>query len=420
MAVHCLAMIHLHSFKPSAPDWHVPATRALYLIAAFAAVGAVWWSPVASTGPDFDPIWNAVDKYVHGRPVYDEDYSTMDPHYLYSPGATFLLGPIGWLPGRDIARTIMMWLGAASIFGALWLLTTSVASRHRGRVFAVFVIVACFFMEPVRSTLTFTNINGFLFLLEVLFALLTVQLLGRGWREALTSWEAVAAGLIVGVAMTIKPQFLALAVVSLLAGHLTVLVVAGLFMVAVFAAGWFTMARPQDYVDRLLPYLGQARDYNNGSIEGVGLQLGWPDAAITAAIGAFLVVVALAVAALWRFKRDNPVLWVYATLGVLFAGVLMSTGLMQGYYCIWLLPLLATVVMPGSPARSPLVMLAWWCLVSTTGPLDDMWAPVDAVIRWRSSLAWVALPVIVGATAYWTRPSTTRTPPRSAEVVSAA
>ncbi|TVU56580.1 DUF2029 domain-containing protein [Corynebacterium aurimucosum] len=372
--------------------------------------------PSWTTGSDFDPIWNAVDKYVHGRPVYDEDYSTLDPHYLYSPGATFLLGPIGWLPGRDIARTIMMWLGAASIFSALWLLAASVAARYRGQVFAVLVIVACTFNEPVRSTLSLTNINGFLFLLQVLFALLTIKMLRRGWRASLKSWVAVAAGIILGVAMTIKPQFLALAVVSLLSGHITVLVVAGVFMAVVFLAGWLTMARPQDYVDRLLPYLGQARDYNNGSIEGVGRQLGWSEAAITGSTVAFLVVVALSLVALWRYKSEQPVVWVYCSLGVLFAGVLMTTGLMQGYYCIWLLPVIATVVIPGSPARTLLIVVVWWCLVSSAAPPEGLWAPAEAIIRWRSSLAWVALPLIMAGMAYWTWPSTTRTAPRSADV----
>ncbi|MBF9645472.1 DUF2029 domain-containing protein, partial [Streptococcus pseudopneumoniae] len=83
--------------------------------------------------------------------------------------------------------------------------------------------------------------------------LLTIKLLARGWRASLKSWEAVAAGVILGVAMTIKPQFLALGVVSLLSGHITVLVVAGVFMVGVFAAGWLTMSQPQDYLNRLLP-----------------------------------------------------------------------------------------------------------------------------------------------------------------------
>lgn len=398
------------------PDWRAPATRLLYLIAGVMAFAAVVWSPAGTTGSDFDPIWYAVDKYVHGRPVYDEDYSTLDPHYLYSPGATFLLGPIGWLPGRDIARTIMMWLGAASIFSALWLLAASVAARYRGQVFAVLVIVACAFNEPVRSTLSLTNINGFLFLLQVLFALLTIKMLPRGWRSSLKSWEAVAAGIILGVAMTIKPQFLALAVVSVLSGHITVLVVAGVFMAVVFLAGWLTMARPQDYIDRLLPYLGQARDYNNGSIEGVGRQLGWSEVAITGATVAFLVIVAVSLVALWRYKREHPVVWVYCSLGVLFAGVLMTTGLMQGYYCIWLLPLIATVVIPGSPARTLLIALAWWCLVSSAAAPENLWAPAEAIIRWRSSLAWVALPLIVAGMAYWTWPSTTRTAPRSADV----
>ena len=120
--------------------------------------------------------------------------------------------------------------------------------------------------------------------------------------------------------------------------------------------------------------------------------------------------------ALWRYKREQPVVWVYCSLGVLFAGVLMTTGLMQGYYCIWLLPLIATVVIPGSPARTLLIVVVWWCLVSSAAPPEDLWAPAEAIIRWRSSLAWVTLPLIMAGMAYWTWSSTTRTAPRSAEV----
>ena len=387
--------------RPAEPQWRDSARMALYFFATLAAFNAVVWSPTGSTGPDFDPIWNAVEKYVHGRPVYDEDYSTQDPHYLYSPGGTFLLAPIGLLPGRDDARTVMMLLGAACIFGGLWLLARTVAQRWRGEVFAALVLVACVFKEPVVSTLTYTNINGFLFLLEVIFAVLTVALLRRGVRQAQLRWEAVAAGVILGVAMTIKPQFVALAGVSLLAGHFTVLAVAGLFMAAVFAAGWLTMSHPEYYVERLVPYLGQARDYNNGSIEGVATQLGWSPAATTVALVAMWVAVAFALAALWGHKQQVPVLWVYSTMAVLFAGVLMSTGLLQGYYAIWLLPLMATVVMKDSPARWPVMWLAWWCLTSAAAAPENLWG--ETLLRWRSSLAWAGLPVIVAAWAVLVR-----------------
>ncbi|QCB28296.1 glycosyltransferase family 87 protein [Corynebacterium endometrii] len=409
----------LGSTIASQPVWKKTAMKALWLAAVVGLFHVLVWSTWGTHGPDFDPIWNAVDKYVNGEPIYTADYSTQDPHYLYSPGATFLISPIGLLPGRDIARWIMLYLGAACIFFAMWLLAKSLTRNYTIPVFLGFIALTCFSNEPVKSTLAITNINGFLFMLQVIFALSCVEAIKQRqqlnddkkkfWAWNLGSFgnkHVIIAGIALGFAMAIKPQFVAMAVVPFFAGQWSLLVIAAVFIIVTFAIGWFTMAQPMDYVERLLPYLSQARDYNNGSIDGMAIQMGWPDGLRIALTIVFLASVAFAVWALWRWKDSAPMLWMYASLGVLFCGVLMSSGLMQGYYCIWLFPMFATFVLKQSPMHSVFMWVAAWCLMASgSGLPEGIWEPLAQVFRWRSSIAWLVIPLFVGIWALAKKPS---------------
>lgn len=399
----------VHLTTPSFPTWQTMAMKGLWIAALAGVFHVLVWNTWGSHGPDFDPIWNAVEKYVSGQPVYTEDYSTEDPHYLYSPGATFLISPIGLLPGRDAARWIMLYLGALCIFAAIWLLVRSVTRQYRLPVFLAFIALTCWTNEPVSSTLAITNINGFLFLLQVIFALSCVEairtreLLQEGkrrfWAWNLSSFgnkHVLVAGIALGFAMAIKPQFVAMAVVPFCAGQWALLVIAALFIVVTFAIGWFTMSQPMDYVDRLLPYISQARGYNNGSINGMAIQLGWSDGIRITLTAVFLATVVFAVLALWRWKSAQPILWMYATLGVLFCGVLMSSGLVQGYYCIWLFPLFATITLKQSPMHSVVMLVAAWCLMATPAMPEGVWSPLTTVFQWRASIAWLIIPLTVG------------------------
>ncbi len=391
--------------------------KGLWIAALAGVFHALVWNVLGSYGPDFDPIWNAVQKYLSGQPVYTEDYSTQDPHYLYSPGATLLISPIGVIPGRDLARWIMLYLGALCIFLALWLLVRSVTRHHRLPVFLAFIALTCWTTEPVNSTLTITNINGFLFLLQVIFALSCVEAIRTRElleedKRSLWSWNlsslknkhVIIAGLALGFAVAIKPQFVAMAVVPLLVGQWSLLVLAGFFVIITFAIGWLTMSQPMDYVERLLPYIGQARGYNNGSIDGMAIQLGWSDGFRIALTVVFLITVVCSLVALWRWKDTDPIVWMYSSLGVLFCGILMVSGLVQGYYCIWLFPLFATIALKQSPMHSVVMLGAAWCLMATPALPEGVWQPLATVFQWRASIAWLIIPVTVGIWALVRKP----------------
>lgn len=221
------------------------ATIFAWIIAVPFVVRAVYVLPSQGIGSDFTPIWNAVKKFTAGARVYDEDYSTVDPHYLYSPGATALLSPIGLFSDKTFATWVMMLLGAVCILFALALATRMLTGTWSSLWLPIFVIAFFYPHEPIVSTLGLTNINGFLLLMLVVYVWGTLRVgvepvgLVRTFFRELQQYPVWIAGVALGVCITIKPQFLAMALISLLTLHFSVLFVGAGVVIVLFAVGWF-------------------------------------------------------------------------------------------------------------------------------------------------------------------------------------
>lgn len=421
------------------PRWSLYLTLArgiLYPLAAWLVFKVVTITPFVTYGSDFTPIWNAVEAYTQGRPVYTGDYESKDPHYLYSPGATFLLGPIGLVfSSESIARIVMLWLGMVCVLLALaWTLAMMLRgggaslselwdarrSPAFGLLFAVTIVATMLTREPVYTTLRYTNINGFLLLVLVAFVWCCL----RTWeyqransattatfftlmRRAATPPQAYGAAFLLAVAITIKPQFIVLAVVPFLTAQWIVLLVALLFAAAFFAAGWVTMTSPQDYTEKLVPYLAEPRSYANGSLQGMGIKYDWSDTMTLLATVVLLALLAAAILGLLPMLKTDPTAWAFSTIGVSFAAVLMSSGLLQGYYVIWLIPMAMTVLRPASPMHWPLPWLLLLPLFGEFGADPSDW--MDS-FEWLANLsgdhrvfAWILLPPTIAAWAWGNR-----------------
>ncbi len=394
-----------------------PAEWLLYVAAIFVVLRNAVVLPLVEFGSDFVPIWDAVEAYTQGQPVYTADYSSTDPHYLYSPGATLLLSPIGWVfSDFEVARYVMMLLGAVSILAALaWALRLLLGELPTARelfqrpesqyfwpLYALTVFVTFLPEEPVQTTLVLTNINGFLLLVQVVFAwaLLRVMQVAprpRSWRPA-DLWQAtkvlpqgrwletIIVGIALATALTIKPQFVVLAGVTILTLQWIPLVIGAVIYLVWFGLGWITMAQPEDFFTRLLPYLSEPRPYANGSIPGLALEYGWPDPVTYVASAVMLIVAGLAVWFLLRFKHVDPVMWLFATIGVAFIGVLMVSGLVQAYYVIWLIPLAMTILRTYSPMYAVVPWLCFMLLFGDWGALGQ-WRP----LAWAILAVWIAI-----------------------------
>jgi len=136
----------------------------------------------------------AVLNFRRGWDIYNEHFDQVDPHYLYPPGGTLLMAPFGYLP-VDASRYWFIFFNSVAILLAAYFLLRlfkfSLAS-----VAAPALLLAMFCTESVTNTLVFTNINGCILLLEVLFFrwLLDGKVNNQWW-----------AGVAIGLSLVVKP-----------------------------------------------------------------------------------------------------------------------------------------------------------------------------------------------------------------------
>lgn len=306
---------------------------------------------------DFTTVWSAARRFVLREPVYNEVYHHVDPHYLYNPGATLLLSPLGLVDNMGAIRALFILVDAACIIGGLAWLTRLAGREISSPVFPGAVALA-FATEAVTNTLGFSNINGILFLGLVAFlpGLLTE---GRS-----SSW---AAGMVLGLCILVKPMFAPLLLLPLL--RLDWRALAGGIAVPVLfnVVAWPLTPGARDYIDIVAPYLKQTRDYANSSLAGAAVYFGMPGWLHAALFVVFAVAVLAAVVALARFRYTAPWVWAATTAAVLLAGVCLLSSLGQAYYSMMLFPAVFTLSSRLSVFRSP---AAWVGIILCLSPLS--------------------------------------------------
>ncbi|WP_253704876.1 glycosyltransferase family 87 protein [Corynebacterium afermentans] len=319
-----------------------------------------------SVTDDFTTVWSAARRFVERVPVYNEVYSHVNPHYLYNPGATLLLSPMGLIADIDVARPVFIAVNAACIIAALAWLTKLAGRKLSGPTFPVAVALA-FSTEAVTNTLVFSNINGILLLALVAFIAL------------LLSRRDIAAGIVLGFAILVKPMFAPLLVLPLLQLRWRPALGAIGIPVVMNLIAWPLTPGARDYLDVVVPYLKVTRDYANSSLSGFAVYFGMPSWAHGALFVLLAAAVAGAVLGLARVRHSQELLYLAVGSGVLFAGVCLLSSLGQAYYSMMLFPALFTVFHPDSPLRSwPAWLGAALCLSplnwsSSLHPLTGSW-----------------------------------------------
>lgn len=346
---------------------------------------------------DFGTVYNALRRFLDGSAVYVENYSFVDPHYLYNPGATVVLSPLALSSHFAASRFGFILLNAAAIIAALAILTRMFCYRLSSFVYPLSLCIA-FSTEAVRNTLIFANINGVMLLI---FA---------GFLWALLRNRSLLAGVLIGFAILIKPLFAPLLLLPLvraqwstIAGGIVIPVVANLaasFVVADFSSYWSTTA----------PYLRLARDYANSSLPGAAAYFGLPPAEETALFVVFALVVAVGVIFVLRVRVQDPPLFLALCSGLLLSGVFFLSALGQMYYSMLLFPLAFAFVREVSLGANP---LAWLGLVFSLFPGD--WASErfysfgSYIGTFGATVGWCLLIVVISTTAvawYFSKPRT--------------
>jgi arabinofuranan 3-O-arabinosyltransferase len=291
---------------------------------------------------DFKPVYRAVSNFRHGLAFYNEHFDYVDPHYLYPPGGTLLMAPFGYLPFAESRYLFIAINSAATVIAAYVLLKMFKFSLTS--VAAPALLLAMFCTESVTNTLVFTNINGVILLLEVLF--LRWLLDDRSRRQ----WWA---GIAIGLALVVKPVLAPLLLLPVLNRQWRA-VLAAIVVPAVFnLAALPLVVHPLDFFTRTLPYTLGVRDYFNSSIEGNGVYFGLPFWLI---LSLRILFTLLAIGSLWLlyryYRTRDPLFWIATSSGVLLLWSWLVLSLSQGYYSMMLFPFLMTVVLPNSVVRN--------------------------------------------------------------------
>jgi arabinofuranan 3-O-arabinosyltransferase len=341
---------------------------------------------------DFKPVYRAALNFRHGWDIYNEHFDYVDPHYLYPPGGTLIMAPFGYLPFAE-SRYLFIALNSAAIIIAAYVLLRMFNFRLTS-VAAPVLLLAMFCTESVTNTLVFTNINGCILLLEVLF--LWWLLDGRVSRQ----WWA---GISIGLALVVKPVLLPLLLLPLLNRQWRAVLAAIVVPVAFNLAALPLVVHPLDFVTRTLPYTLGVRDYFNSSIEGNGVYFGLPTWLI---LSLRILFTLLAIGSLWLlyryYRTRDPRFWFTTSSGVLLLWSWLVLSLSQGYYSMMLFPFLMTVVLPNSVIRNWPAWLGIYGFLTMDRWLLFNWMYIGRPLEYlKITYGWSLLLIVVFTVLYF-------------------
>src|SRR5699024_6935979 len=115
---------------------------------------------------------------------------------------------------------------------------------------------------------------------------------------------------------------------------------------------WPILPGASDYLTKLVPYLGQTRDYANSSLAGWQAYFDIPNALYWPVWLATAMSVAIGMVILLRWRTTDVVLRSVASRDRLLVCVLTLSSLGQQYYAMLLFPLLFLVCLPRSDFHS--------------------------------------------------------------------
>lgn len=342
--------------------------------------------PTGSVTDDFTTVWSAARRFVERVPVYNEVYHHVDPHYLYNPGATLLLSPLGLVPTTEAARPLFVTINALAIIAAIAWLTRLAGFRLSQPVLPVALALA-FTTEAVTNTLVFGNINGVLLLALTGFIALTL------------SGRQLAAGVVLGLAIVVKPMFAPLIILPLMRLRWATVLTAVAVPAALNAVAWPLTPGADAYLTDVVPYLSTTRDYANSSLAGLAIYFGMPGWLHAAAFCVLAVAVAVAIIGLARWRYSDEWLWLTISCAVLITGVCLLSSLGQAYYSMMIFPALATAAHRASPMHT---WPAWLGAILCLSPLD--WGSPQRLLAgsWlHTFLPTAGWALFVVATATW-------------------
>jgi arabinofuranan 3-O-arabinosyltransferase len=300
-------------------------------------------------GWDLLTPWRAERLFIHGGPPYSVSA------FVYPPSCLLLLAPLAWLNDHQL---IMGGLVATALIACASVLVTAraIGVKLFGPVTAVTVFVLSL-VGAMRGEMPLENVSVLEFLAFAVFLLFAIR--GR--------W--MAAAIVIGIAIAIKPLLLAVLIMFVLSRRWKALGVALGIPVALNLLSFAFLSAPGQVLSRL-PSLfdrtGSGVVYNSAWVD-VARLLGLPEG-VTVLLR--IVTIAMVVAATWlAWTRLSDVrLRVIVSSSVLLIGSFLAGTLSEYHFMLTLVPLFMTIVIARSPVRSVLALVGLVWIMDDFGP----------------------------------------------------
>ena len=326
-------------------------------------------------GVDFQIIYGGASDFLQGRPVYD------DVDYLFFPGGLLLSSPMA-VAVPETSHLIYVLLAALCAPVAAAAVLHMMGRSWRSPLGAG-VLFGLGVSEAVSVTLLLGNVNTWLATLEALFLLLFLRR-----RHA-------AAGLMLGLAIALKPVVGPLLLVPLLARRWATAAMAAGIAVALNAVGFLLVTDRGQFLSNTVGELMSVRDRANSSLAAAAVLLELPPGLVLVARSAVVVLVVL-VLVYSRRVQDEPTR-LAVQVGALMLGTFLVASLSEMYWSVLLLPLILTVCRPSSPMHSWPAWLAVYLFATLDIWAAPQWSPViaDYYMQLRPTAGWALLLIVL-------------------------
>ena len=293
--------------------------------------------------------WHAEQLFVHGGAPYSVS------SFVYPPSSLVLLAPLAPLSrhqltiGGLVVTALIAW---ASVLVA----ARAIGIRLLGPVTAGTLLVLSL-VGAMRGEMPLENVSVLEFLSVSLFFLFTVR---RRW---------LAAGVVIGIALAIKPMLLAVLLVFVIARKWKALGVAVGIPVALNLLALAFLRAPGQVFSKL-PSLfdrtGSGVMYNSAWVD-VARTLGLPEGVTILLRGLTVVMVVVVTWLAWKRLADARLRIIVSTSALLMGAFLAGT-LSEYHFMLTLVPLGMTVVVAGSPMRSVVAGVGLVWVMDVLGP----------------------------------------------------
>ncbi len=305
-------------------------------------------------GWDLIPIWRAEQLFVKGGAPYSVQA------FVYPPSSLLFLRPLAPLTQHQL---VFGGLVATEVIGSVSVILTAIAigARWWGPTAAASVVFLTL-TGSMRGEMSLENLSILGFLGLALFFLFVLR----------DHW--IAAGVVIGLSLSVKPMLLAVLIVFLLARKWRALGFAVGIPVVLNGVTLAILTKPGEVLTKLPTLLnrtGTDVQYNSAWVD-VARTLGLPEGATILLRVVTVVLVVLATWLSWS-RMTDPRLRVITATSALLIGAFLAGTLSEYHFMLTLVPLAMTVFIPGSPMRTVTGVVG---IVFTM----DLWTPSSSLL----------------------------------------